>query len=90
VGQRGRGHRRHPQPAGPVGRRRPGQVACRAQPGHSHRTTSARGRRLVGPTWASTSALAAVGVPHSGHGRAAGLAAVTVDSLGRCSGGQPP
>ena len=46
-----------------------GSVTSKAQGGHNQTTTSARGCCLVGPTWASTSAAVAVGLPHNGHGR---------------------
>jgi hypothetical protein len=65
----------------------PGSVSSSVQGGHSQRTTSALGCCLVGPTWASTSALVAVGLPHNGQGRGADLAAVTAGhGLGSGSG----
>jgi hypothetical protein len=56
----------------------PGSVSSSAQGGHSQRTTSALGCCRIGPTWASTSALVEVGLPHSGQGRGADLAGITV------------
>jgi hypothetical protein len=53
-----------------------GSVTAKAQGGHSQTTTSARGCCLVGPTWASTSAAVAVGLPHNGHGRGTDLVAL--------------
>jgi hypothetical protein len=53
-----------------------GSVTSKAQCGHSQRTTSALGCCLVGPTWASTSAAVAVGLPHNGHGRGTDLVAL--------------
>jgi hypothetical protein len=55
-----------------------GSVTSAAQGGHSQTTTSALGCCLVGPTWASSSAANGVGLPHSGQGRGADLAVVTV------------
>jgi len=65
-----------------------GPVTSMAQGGHSQTTTSALGYCLVGPTWASTSALVGVGLPHSGQGRGTERGAVTVaHRLARHSGG---